>query len=297
MTDKARMNQNIFTAGGQPLFCRRNPAGISRQYSFSALTEATPVWTPSAQKCINLTAIQASAPLGVTITLSSSGGNSFLALRISEPAAAISHAFPSACRLRRGDAVFIRTADEARACNTFGAATAEQVAFNSRSDFTNAANAAGLPDGQLAALSSGLLIGTRGRIVLTYLMAPAALDQLQIESVRIKFYCRLSLTLAVGTSSMTLYWRPDTAADWIELQQASLSLIGTLNYLTTPLEQDITQEVLAAANPREVIGSLQTSFSGAHTGLGIGNSIQLDAVEVEVCATAINEITLFGFET
>lgn len=290
------MNQNISTAGQQPLFCGRNPAGISRQYSFSVLTDAIPVWTPSAQKCIHLTAIQASAPLGVTITLSSSG-KSFLALRISEPAAAISHAFPSACRLKRGDAVFIRTADEERACETFGAVTAEQVAFNSRSDFTNAANAAGLSDGQLAALSSGLLIATRGRIVLTYHMAPAALDQLQIESVRIKFYCRLALTLAIGTSSMTLYWRPDTAADWIELQQASLSLIGTLNYLTTPLEQDITQEVLTDANPWEVIGSLQTSFSGAHTGLGIGNSIQLDAVEVEVCATAINEITLFGFET
>lgn len=96
---------------------------------------------------------------------------------------------------------------------------------------------------------------------------------------------------------MTFYWRPSSAEDWLQLQQVSLSLLGTLDYLTTPLTQDITASVLAASNPWNVIADMQTSFTGLHTGLGVGNSIQLDAVEVEICVTGMNKITLFGFET
>ncbi|QDR81172.1 hypothetical protein [Sporomusa termitida] len=268
-----------------------------KDYSFSALPAAIPVWTPSPQKSINLTAAQVSNPLAATIILSSNGDKSFLALRTTESSPTIVQSFPSAYRLSSGDTIFARTADEGERCENFGAATATQVAFNSRSDFSNVNNAAGMADGQVAALSSGLLIGTRGRIVLSYNMSLAALEQLQLESVIIKFYCRLALTLAVGTSTMIFYWRPNSADNWIELQQASLSLLGTLDYLTSPLEQDITAQILTAANPWEVINNLQTSFVGSHTGLGIGNTIQLDAVEVEICVTGLNQLTLFGFET
>ena len=295
--DSTRMNKNIFTAGPYPLFTGKNTADIIKHQAFSLLQEATPVWTPAPQKRIHLTAVQASAPLGVTISLSSGDGQNLLSLRISNAFATISRSFSSPCRLKSGDAVFIRTSDEETACETFGAANATQVAYNSRSDFSNAGNAAGLSDGQYATLNSGLLIATRGRIELGYSMNLAAINQLQIESVVIKFYCRLSLTLAVGTSSMIFYWRPNSADSWIELQQASLSLLGTLNYLTTPLEADITAAVLAAASPWEVIQNLQTSFVGTHTGLGLGNVIQLDAVEVEICVTGMNHITLFGYET
>lgn len=297
MTNKSRTNANIFTAGLQPVFISRNTAEMSRDYAFNSLPSATPAWTPAPQKAINLTAVQISNPLAVTIILSTDGDESFLALRTTESSPTIVQSLPSAYRLKSGATIFVRTADEAEKCEDFGAVTATQVAYNSRSDFTNAANAAGFPDGQYATLSSGLLIGTRGRIVLSYAMSLAALEQLQIESVIIKFYCRLALTLAVGTSTMIFYWRPNSADDWLELQQASLSLLGTLDYLTTPLAQDITAQVLAAANPWDVISSLQTSFVGSHTGLGLGNTIQLDAVVVEICVTSSNQLTLFGFET
>lgn len=296
MTDNTRVNEKIFTSEQQPLFSESNTANMTKYYSFNALPQKTVVWTPSPQKCINLAAVQASAPLGVTIILSSDD-EEFMALRITDTSTTVSQSFPSAYRLMNGNTISLSTSDEETVCETFGAASATQVAYNSRSDFTNVANAAGLPNGQYATLTSALLIGTSGRIVLDYNMIIEAASQLQIESVVIKFYCRLSLTLAVGTSSMIFYWRPDPTDAWIELQQASLSLIGTLNYLTSPLEQDITAAVLSAADPWEVITSLQTSFVGVHTGLGLGNTIQLDAVVVEVCVTGINKITLVGFET
>lgn len=238
-----------------------------------------------------------SAPLGVTIALSSNGGTIFWSFRLTQAVAAISQTLPAVYRLASGNSIFVRTSDEESNCNTFGAATAAQVAFNGRSDFTNVANAVGLANGQVATLSSALITQTAGRIVLTYNLVMAPISRLQIKSVILKFYCRLALTLAVGTSSMIFYWRPNSTIDWIQLDQMSRSIIGTLNYLTTPFEQDITTAVLSAANPWDVIANLQTSFVGSHTGLGVGNTIQLDAVEVEICVTGLNSITLCGFET
>lgn len=292
--DEIRTNQNIFS-GRSPLSSRENTAAVVKYNSFGVLPEPVAVWTPSAQRCINLTSVQASAPLGVTITLSSDGDEELLSFRLTPAYTALSQTLPAAYRLARGSSIFVSTSDEQSNCQTFGGATATQVAYNGRTDFTNVANAAGPANGQVATLNSALLTQTSGRIVLTYNMAIAP-SQLQIESVVVKYYCRLALTLAVGTSSMILYWRPNSAADWIQLQQVSLSLIGTLNYLTTPLTQDITTAVLAASNPWDVIASLQTSFVGIHTGLGIGNTIQLDAVEVEVCVSGLNALTLCGFE-
>lgn len=296
-TDITRTNQIIFSAGQQPLFIRENAADAVKYYSFNVLSEPAAVWTPSGQRCINLTAVQVSAPLGVTITLSSDGDAKFLSFRLTQAATAISRTFPSAYRLANGNSIFVRTSDAETSCKTSGASAATQVAFNGRSDFTGVSNAAGLADGQVATLNSALLTQNSGRIVLAYNLAIAPISQLQIKSVVIKFYCRLALTLAVGTSSMILYWRPNAAVDWIQLQQLSRSIVGTLNYLTTPVEQDITTAVLAAANPWDVIANLQTSFAGIHTGLGLGNTIQLDAVEATVCVTGLNNITLCGFET
>ena len=58
----------------------------------------------------------------------------------------------------------------------------------------------------------------------------------------------------------------------------------------------ITSAVLAAESPWDVLSTLQTSFVGVHTGLGLGNAIQLDAVEIEVCVSGKNQITVFGYE-
>ncbi|HAK73359.1 MAG TPA: hypothetical protein DCP36_06750, partial [Sporomusaceae bacterium] len=215
------------------------------------------------------------------MTLSRDGSTQLLSFSLSQSAATKNLSLPSAYRLAKDNSIFVRTSDEQTACNTFGGATATQVAFNSRSDFTNVNNAVGLDNGQVATLSSALLNQTGGRMVLTYSMSMEDVNQFQIKSVVLKYYCRLALTLAVGTSTMTLYWRPSSAVDWLQLQQISLSLIGTQDYLTTPLTQDITASILAAANPWDVIANMQTSFTGLHTGLGVGNSIQLDAVEVE----------------
>lgn len=281
----------------QPLFTRQTSSSVAVYYSFNTLTQPVAVWTPSSQKSIQLTGVHLSAPLGVTVTLSTDDNQTLLALRPTQTTSSLCQAFPSACRLAKGRSIFLQTSDEETACKTFGADTATQTAYAGQSDFTNVSNAAGLADGQVASLNSALLAPTGGRIVLTYNMAIAPASQLQIESVVIKYYCRLALTLAVGVSSMILYWRPSSTASWIQLQEFSLSLVGVLNYLVTPVQQDITADVLAAPNPWDVIANLQTSFVGSHTGLGVGNIIQLDAVEIDVCVSGLNQITLCGFET
>lgn len=271
-------------------------ADDTKYLSFGSISEPVEFWTPANQKAINLTAIQVSAPLGVTVTLSSNDQHTLFSFRLTQSNTTISQTLPAPCRLEKNQSILVSTSAEEIDCNSFGASTATQTAINSRSDFTDVANAVGLADGHVATLNSALLAQTGGRIGLTYSIGTAAMSQLQIESVVLKFYCLLELTLEVGISTMTLYWRSTSSGNWTELQQLSRSIIGSLNYLTTPLEQDITAAVLASAHPWEVIANLQSSFVGTHTGLGVGNTIQLDAVEVEICVTGLNEITLCGFE-
>lgn len=268
---------------------------IIKYDSFGILSAKKSIWVPEAQKSIFLTAVEVSAPLDISIILSD-GDNNFLSLRVTELLSTVSQRFSSAYRLKTNNALMVSTSDEEIKCNTSGAVSATQVAYNSRSDFVNVNNAVGLANGSLAVLNSGLLTQTRGRIILGYSMLPSNYAYLEITSVVIKYYCRLSLTLAVGVSSMILYWRPDSQANWTELQQMSLSLIGAIDYLTVPATYDITNAVLQASNPWEVISNMQTSFVGTHTGLGLGNAVQLDAVEVEICMSGKNQITLYGYE-
>ncbi|WP_367568022.1 hypothetical protein [Lacrimispora sp.] len=263
--------------------------------SFGILSAKKSIWVPEAQKSILLTAVEVSAPLDISIILSD-GDNNFLSLRVTELLSTVSQRFSSAYRLKTNNALMVSTSDETIKCNTSGAVSATQVAYNSRSDFVNVNNAVGLANGSLAVLSSGLLNQTRGRINLGYSMLPSNYTYLEITSVVIKYYCRLSLTLAVGVSSMILYWRPNSQENWTELQQMSLSLIGAIDYLTVPVTYDITNAILQASNPWEVISNMQTSFVGTHTGLGLGNAVQLDAVEVEICMSGKNQITLLGYE-
>lgn len=268
---------------------------IIKYDSFGILSAKRSIWVPETEKSILLTAVQVSAPLDISIILSD-GDNNFLSLRITESISTVSQRLSSAYRLKTNNALLASTADEKIECNIFGAVSATPAAYNSRSDFTNVNNAAGLANGSLAVLNSGLLTQTRGMIILEYSMLPSIYDYLEIKSVVIKYYCRLSLTIAIGISSMILYWRPDSQENWTELQQISLSLIGTIDYLTTPVTYDITDAVLEASNPWDVINNLQTSFVGTHTGLGLGNVVQLDAVEIEICVAGKNQITLFGYE-
>ncbi len=279
----------------QILVTIKESSNVVNYYSFGIQPSKTILWTPEPQKSIYLTSVQVSAPLAVSIILSDTDLN-FLSLRITQPFSTVSQAFPSAFKLTAGNSLMLSTSDEEISCNIYGAVTATQVAYNNRSDFTNVSNAIGLSNGTLASLNSGLLVQTRGRIVLGYSMLPTQYKDLEIEQVIIKYYCRLNLTLAVGVSSMILYWRPNTQEDWINLQEISLSIIGTANYLTNPIKHDITDMVRGASDPWEVINNLQTSFVGTHTGLGLGNTVQLDAIEVEICMAGKNQITIFGYE-
>lgn len=270
-------------------------SAVTKYDSFGILSVKKSIWTPDPQKSIFLTSIQVTAPLSVFIILSN-GENDFLSLRVTEPFATVRQHFSSALMLKTGNSLMIGTSEERIECNIFGAVSAVQVAYNSRSDFSNVNNATGLADGSVASLSSGLLSQTRGRIVLGYQMLPSSYEYFEIQQVVIRFYCRLSLTIAVGVSSMILYWRKNSEEDWTQLQQISLALIGTADYLSSPAEYDITDVILEASDPWEVINNLQTSFVGTHTGLGLGNVVQLDAVEIEVCMSGRNAIMVFGYE-
>lgn len=295
MKPNIQAKNSIPAANQQVLLTIEERSDIINYYSLGIQPAKTILWTPDPQKSIYLTAVQVSAPLMTSILLSDDNIN-FLCLRITQPFSTVSHTFPSAFKLPTGHSLMLSTSDEEISCNTYGAVTATQVAYNSRSDFSNVNNAIGLSNGTVASLSSALLTQTGGRLVLGYNMLPTQYKYLEIEQVIIKYYCRLNLTLAVGVSSMILYWRPNIQANWIELEEISLSIIGSINHLTNPIEYDITDIVRAASDPWEVINTLQTSFVGVHTGLGIGNTIQLDAVEIEICMAGKNQITVFGYE-
>lgn len=287
--------KSISTMNGQILLTIKQSSNVINHYSFGIQPSKTILWTPESQKSIYLTSAQVSGPLAASIILSDNDSD-FLSLKITQAFSTVSRGFPSAFKLTAGNSLMLSTSDEEISCNIYGAVTATQVDYNGRSDFTNAGNAIGLSNGTLASLSSGLLTQTRGRLVLGYSMLPTQYKDLEIEQVIIKYYCRLNLTLAVGVSSMILYWRPNTQANWIELQAINLSIIGSINHLINPLEYDITDIVRAASDPWAVINTLQTSFVGIHTGLGIGNTVQLDAIEIEICMAGKNQITVFGYE-
>lgn len=288
-------DNSILQDNQQTLLVLEESSDIVKYHSLGIQTTKDAIWMPGAQKSIFLTAVQVSAPLAVSILLSD-GNNNFLALRVTEPFSTISQYFTSACKLQTNNPLMISTSDEEIKCNNFGATTVTQVDYNGRSDFTNVNNAIGLANGSVATLISGLLTQTRGRIVLGYNMLPSEYDYLEIKKVVIKYYCSLNLTLAVGVSSMIFNWRPNPLENWIQLDQINLSILGTINHLIAPLAYDITNTVLQSADPWQVISNLQTSFVGSHTGLGLGNAIQLDAVEIEVCLHGKNQVTLFGYE-
>ncbi len=295
------MKKNISAANSigatnpQILLTTTESSDVIKYYSFGIQPSKTILWTPEPQKSIYLTSVQVSAPLAASILLSDDDIN-LLSLRITQPFSTVSQAFPLSFRLIAGNSLMLSTSDEEISCDTSGAVSAAQVAYDGRSDFTNVNNAVGLSNGTLASLISGLLTQTRGRLVLGYSMLPTQYEYLEIEQVVIKYYCRINLTLAVGVSSMILYWRPNIQSNWIELQEISRSIIGSANYLINPIEHDITDMVLEASDPWEVINNLQTSFVGTHTGLGLGNTVQLDAVEIEICTAGKNQITVFGYE-
>ncbi len=295
MKHNTKARNNVTAVNRQILLTIEEGSDIINNYSLGIQPSKIILWTPDPQKSIYLTSVQISAPLAASILLSDADIN-FLSLRVTQPFSNVSQAFSSPFRLTTGNPLMLSTSDEEISCNTSGAVNAAQVAYNGRSDFTNVNNAIGLSNGTLATLSSGLLNQTRGRLVLEYSMLPTQYRYLEIEQVIIKYYCRLNLTLAVGVSSMILYWRPNTQVDWINLQEISLSIIGSANYLTNPIEHDITDMVLGASDPWEVINNLQTSFVGTHTGLGLGNTVQLDAIEIEICMAGKNQITVFGYE-
>ncbi|SHN75173.1 hypothetical protein [Desulfitobacterium chlororespirans] len=288
------MKQLLQTSNAIPVAIEKSSPMIKYD-RFGVLPTRQSLWTPETGKSVCLTAAQVSAPLAASIILSD-GNDDFLSLRATGPFSTVSQNFPSPYQLKTNNTLMVRTSDEQIDCQTSGAVTATQTAYNGRTDFTNVNNAVGLHNGSVASLASALLTQTGGNIVLGYSLLPALAAYLDIEQVVIKFYCRLNLTLAVGISSMILNWRSNPQAAWTQLDQISLSIIGTLNYLTNPVEFDITAAVLGAANPWDVITTLQTSFIGSHTGLGIGNTIQLDAVEIEICTTGQNQLTLFGYE-
>lgn len=295
MKHNIQAKNNVPAANQQILLTLKESSDIINYYNLGIQPSKIILWTPEPQKSIYLTSVQVSAPLAASILLSDDDID-FLSLRITQPFSTVSQAFPSAFKLTTGNSLMLRTSDEEIACNIYGAVTATQVAYNGRSDFANINNAIGISNGTLASLDSALLNQTQGRLVLDYSMLPTQSKYLEIEQVVIKYYCRLNLTLAVGVSSMILYWRPNTQANWIELQKISLSIIGSANYLTNPIKHDITDIVRGASNPWDVIHNLQTSFVGTHTGIGLGNTVQLDAIEIEICTAGKNQITVFGYE-
>lgn len=76
----------------EPLFVREYPSDIVLFNTFSTIQTNTPIWVPKPNKSVFLTAVQATAPLPISIILSD-GEDNFLSLRITEPFCTVSQRF------------------------------------------------------------------------------------------------------------------------------------------------------------------------------------------------------------
>lgn len=261
---------------------------------FGKLSTPITIWTPDPGKIIYLTAIESASRYPVVIILSTSNGD-FIALHLSSEITSYSKTFSSPLKLT--SPIMVKTQGEFTNSNAAGGSSIVQVPYDGRSDFITIQDALGLPNADYASLPSGLLTQTRGDLVLSYSILPTLYYQdLLIDKVIINFYFRIILLVAVGVSGVILRWRPNSTASWIQLDQIAITLIGTLDYVTVPYSVDITSAILAYPDPWAVIGTMQTSFVGYHSGLNLSNSVQLAAVVIQVDTIGNNKLTLTGYE-
>ena len=95
MNKKPRTNYKVFNDELRPLYTREQTSSIIRFNTFSTLQTNTALWTPATGKRICLTALTASAPAAIVVTLSRAANAAFLVVVLTATLATYSESFPS----------------------------------------------------------------------------------------------------------------------------------------------------------------------------------------------------------
>ncbi|QDR81171.1 hypothetical protein [Sporomusa termitida] len=109
MKNKTRTNYNVFNYATRPLFTQEHASDIILFNAFSAIQTNNPLWIPATGKKICLTAVQTSAPAGLTVTLSRTGNQPFLSIVLTAALATYSESFPSPVRFAPDEIISLTT--------------------------------------------------------------------------------------------------------------------------------------------------------------------------------------------
>ncbi len=95
MDKKPRTNYKVFNDELRPLYTREQASNVIRFNTYSTIQTNTAIWTPATGKRICLTALAASAPAAMVITLSRAANASFLVIVLTATLATFSESFSS----------------------------------------------------------------------------------------------------------------------------------------------------------------------------------------------------------
>lgn len=109
MNNKKRTNYNVFNYPTRPLFTREQASDIILFNTFATVQTNNPLWTPAAGKRICLTAVQAAAPAGLTVTLNRAGNAPFLSIVLTAAFATYSESFSSPVRFAPDEVIALTT--------------------------------------------------------------------------------------------------------------------------------------------------------------------------------------------
>lgn len=154
-----------------------------------------------------------------------------------------------------------------------GANVSTEYAVLGRTDFDATTNTTGLHDGAQNLVTANALGARSGGLRLEY-ESPVDKTELTIVQVKLHFYTRLGST--AGAKTMRHQWRKASSGAWTTLATRT----AVVDYFTTPDTFDITASISSWADIDAIEASVEAEMA-----LGVG-SIQCDAVELEVIATA-----------
>ncbi len=106
MTNNTKLQSIVLSS---PLLTLEYPSDIIMFHTFSTIQSNTPIWTPGSGKSIFLTALEASAPAALIVTLNRASNAPFMSIVLTATLATYGESFPSAIRFEPDEAISLTT--------------------------------------------------------------------------------------------------------------------------------------------------------------------------------------------
>ena len=108
MDNNTRLMSIVFNLD-EPLLIREYPSDIVLFNTFSTIQTNTPIWTPSSDRSIFLTALQVSASVPLVINLNRESNAPFMSIILTSSLASYSESFPSPIKFMPDEVISITT--------------------------------------------------------------------------------------------------------------------------------------------------------------------------------------------